>query len=344
MNDNQFDSPTLAPRPLPGLGCGRPVVWPSHIVQHQALSPAKLNLFLHVTGRRADGYHLLQSLFCPLQWGDTVVLTLAAQGLQQVCAGPQQVAPGWVFSRDGGLMHIPVEQDLAWRAALALVNKLPLPPQPMHLHLHVHKRIPEQAGLGGGSSNAATVLLLLNHALGQPFNLPYLAELALPLGADVPFFLHNSAAWVEGIGEHITPLVLPKGWVLIYKPPLACPTATIFANPGLERHSLPLIWPFAKNTAYLAPPNLPDLCIWLQIHTCNALQAVVGQTEPTWQVQFAAFAALCARYQALLVRMSGSGSAMFAVFAEQDFCQKALLAAEDLSLPGQWVACAWGAA
>jgi 4-diphosphocytidyl-2-C-methyl-D-erythritol kinase len=319
---------------------GEPV-WPQHAVQYQALSPAKLNLFLHVTGRKPDGYHLLQSLFCPLAWGDTLTLTVHSEshatpsGVQGASGALlSQNCPGWVLSRSGGLMHIPAERDLSWRAALAFARALPEPPQAVHVHLNVCKRIPEQAGLGGGSSNAATVLMLLNRALGQPLGLEALVGLALPLGADVPFFLYNSPAWVEGIGERICPMVLPRAWVLLYKPVMVCPTGTVFTHPALVRNSPNLPCPVASK-------SLRSVCQWLQQHTCNALQAVVAEAVPGWQAQFIAFSGLCAGHRALLMRMSGSGSAMFAVFEEEADCQKALLAGQALNLPGQWVVCPW---
>ncbi len=185
-------------------------------------APAKLNLFLHVTGRRADGYHELQTLFQLIDLCDTITISLREDGLIERPAGPAGVAP---------------EADLTLRAALALQQ---LTGVPQGADLRVHKRIPQGAGLGGGSSDAATVLLVLNELWECGLSLEELALLALPLGADVPVFIKGSSAWAEGIGERLTPVTLPDAWYVIIFPGVGMSTREVFQSPELTRNS-PLI-------------------------------------------------------------------------------------------------------
>jgi 4-diphosphocytidyl-2-C-methyl-D-erythritol kinase len=185
-------------------------------------APAKLNLFLHVTGRRADGYHELQTLFQLIDLCDTITITVRTDGRIERPTGPANVAP---------------EADLTLRAALALQRETGTM---LGADLQVRKRIPQGAGLGGGSSDAATALLALNELWGCRLSLDELALLALPLGADVPVFVQGSTAWAEGVGERLTPVSLPPAWYVIIYPGVALSTREVFQSPELTRNS-PLI-------------------------------------------------------------------------------------------------------
>jgi 4-diphosphocytidyl-2-C-methyl-D-erythritol kinase len=152
----------------------------------QLKSPAKLNLFLHITGRRANGYHELQTVFQLLDHTDTVNLALLEdERIELQCSG----------------LDIPETENLAWRAARLLQHRYNCQ---KGAAIHIDKYIPDGGGLGGGSSNAATVLLGLNQLWGLGLSLPELADLGLSLGADVPVFVHGNSAWAEGIGEILT--------------------------------------------------------------------------------------------------------------------------------------------
>jgi 4-diphosphocytidyl-2-C-methyl-D-erythritol kinase len=179
-------------------------------------SPAKLNLFLHVVGRRADGYHLLQSAFVLIDWCDTIHVEARADGrLQRHDLG----AP------------LPAD-DLCLRAARALQQAATAAGG---ADITIHKRVPWGAGLGGGSSNAATVLLALNRLWQLHWPRQRLLQVAQQLGADVPFFVGGSHALVEGVGERLTPMQLAPQWFAVVKPPAAIATAEIFASPALKR-------------------------------------------------------------------------------------------------------------
>ncbi|KAB2899842.1 MAG: 4-(cytidine 5'-diphospho)-2-C-methyl-D-erythritol kinase [Burkholderiaceae bacterium] len=187
-------------------------------------APAKLNLFLHITGRRADGYHLLQSVFMLVDWCDTLHFERRADGL---------------VSREdlGGGPPLPPD-DLIVRAARALQSATGCREG---AHIGVAKRIPAQAGMGGGSSDAATTLLALNRLWGLGLGRAQLQAIGLTLGADVPFFLCGRSAWVEGIGDIIRPLEkshrLPPARFLVVKPSAGLDTKSIFLSPALKRDS-----------------------------------------------------------------------------------------------------------
>jgi 4-diphosphocytidyl-2-C-methyl-D-erythritol kinase len=185
-------------------------------------APAKLNLFLHVTGRRTDGYHELQTLFQLIDLCDTVTISLRGDGLIERPVGPAGVAP---------------EADLTLRAALALQRASGTG---QGADLRVHKRIPQGGGLGGGSSDAATALLALNELWDCGLSVEDLASLALPLGADVPVFIRGSSAWAEGVGERLTPVSLPEAWYVIIYPGVGISTQEVFQSAELTRNS-PLI-------------------------------------------------------------------------------------------------------
>jgi 4-diphosphocytidyl-2-C-methyl-D-erythritol kinase len=182
-------------------------------------APAKLNLFLHIVGRRDDGYHLLQTAFQLLDWGDTVRLRVRDDGV----VAPASELPG--VSADG---------DLTLRAARALRVRSGTP---LGVDVAIQKRIPMGAGLGGGSSDAATVLVVLNQLWGTGLSDDALAEIGLSLGADVPVFVRGHSAWAEGVGETLTPMQLPPRTYVILDPRVHVSTAAFFQEPELTRNS-----------------------------------------------------------------------------------------------------------
>jgi 4-diphosphocytidyl-2-C-methyl-D-erythritol kinase len=183
------------------------------------LSPAKLNLFLHITGRRSDGYHELQTLFQLLDWGDQLTFT------------PNQ--SGTITLESTGT-DIPMENNLVVSAARLLQKGS------LGAHIELQKHIPTGAGLGGGSSNAASTLLALNHLWGLRLPQSQLQTLGAGLGADVPVFVGAHTAWAEGIGEILTPIELPERWYLILVPDCHVSTAQIFSHRQLTRNSIPI--------------------------------------------------------------------------------------------------------
>ena len=185
--------------------------------QHDWPAPAKINLFLHVVGRRADGYHLLQTVFRFLDFGDSLRCEPRSDG-RIVLATP---LPG-----------VPPEMDLTVRAAAALRAATGAT---AGVTLHLDKRLPMGGGLGGGSSDAATTLLALNRLWGTGLDSPQLQRLGLMLGADVPIFVHGRTAFAEGVGERFTDVELPAAWYLVLVPDVAVPTAAIFRSAQLRR-------------------------------------------------------------------------------------------------------------
>ena len=254
-------------------------------------APAKLNLFLHVVGRRADGYHLLQSVFVLIDWCDTLHFERRSDGRLQ--------------RHDLGAA-LPAD-DLSLRAARALQQASGTP---LGADLSVMKRVPWGAGLGGGSSDAASTLLALNRLWGLHWPRARLQQLALPLGADVPFFIGGQNAFVGGIGEQLTPL--PIGSLVdrrfaVVKPAEAIATAAIFGSPQLARNTDAVIV-----MSFLADAQLAAK-LWTG-YGRNDLQPpaeascpAVTQVADWLQTQFGNS------------RMSGSGSAVFARVNESDF-------------------------
>jgi len=237
-------------------------------------APAKLNLFLHINGRRADGYHDLQTMFQLLDWGDEIGIEVTDDPRIERIEGPADIDPA---------------TDLAVRAALALQRANGAR---QGARIRVRKRVPVGGGLGGGSSDAATVLLVLNRLWGTSLTPAELASLGLALGSDVPIFVHGSSAWAEGRGEKLTPLELPEAWYLVVHPGVAVATAEIFQAPELTRNS-PII-----TIRALSPGQTRNDC------------------EPVVRSRYPAVAAaldwLGARATA---RLSGTGSCVFASFA-----------------------------
>ena len=196
---------------------------------YDVAAPAKLNLFLHITGRRGDGYHLLQSVFMLIDWCDTLNFELRRDG----CVTREDLAAS-----------LPPD-DLIVRSARALQAATGTR---LGAHIGVHKRVPAQAGMGGGSSDAASTLLALNRLWQLDLPLSALKRIGLALGADVPFFLGGRNAWVEGIGEKITPIQLPIGRFLVVKPAQGLETRSIFSDPALKRDTeTAIISGFAAN-------------------------------------------------------------------------------------------------
>jgi 4-diphosphocytidyl-2-C-methyl-D-erythritol kinase len=236
-------------------------------------APAKLNLFLHVVGRRADGYHLLQTLFRFIDYGDTLRLRPRADGR---------------IERAGDVPGVAPEQDLTIRAASALREASGTR---AGVTVELHKRLPLGAGLGGGSSDAATVLIALNRLWGLGWARSRLQALALQLGADVPVFVFGRSAFAEGVGERLLAVELPPAWYLVLMPPLAVSTAAIFSAPDLTRDSSPI-----KITRFSAGPGRNDL----EAVACRRYPVVAEHLA--WLRQHAAAA------------MTGSGACVFAAF------------------------------
>lgn len=244
---------------------------------HDIPAPAKLNLFLHITGRRADGYHLLQSVFMLIDWADTLHF---------------ERRPGGQISREDLLAPLPAD-DLILRAARMLQT---VTGTAEGAHIAIEKRLPAQAGLGGGSSDAASTLLALNHLWKLGLNLEQLCAIGLQLGADLPFFLRGHNAWVEGIGEAVTPVNLSPRSVLVVKPADGLETRAIFSDSALKRDSIPAII-----SGFAADPQA-----FLK-EARNDLQPVAQRLCPGVTQALDWLASL-----GLAGRMTGSGSAVFA--------------------------------
>lgn len=185
-------------------------------------APAKLNLFLHVTARRADGYHELQTLFQLIDLCDTITITVTDDGRIERPLGPANLAP---------------EDDLTVRAARVLKQASGTG---LGATLGVHKRIPQGGGLGGGSSDAATALLALNELWDCRLPIEELSRLGVFLGADVPVFVEGSSAWAEGLGERLSPVSVPTRWYVVIYPGVGVSTREVFQSAELTRDS-PLI-------------------------------------------------------------------------------------------------------
>ncbi|MDM0105045.1 4-(cytidine 5'-diphospho)-2-C-methyl-D-erythritol kinase [Variovorax sp. J22R24] len=250
-------------------------------------APAKLNLFLHITGRRADGYHLLQSVFMLIDWCDTLHVERRDDG---------------VISREDLTTELP-DDDLIVRAAKALQGHARTG---QGAHIGIAKHVPAQAGMGGGSSDAATCLLALNRLWGLDLPLQKLEEIGLELGADVPFFLRGHNAWVEGIGEKITPITLPAGAFAVVKPPAGLDTRMIFAAPDLQRST-----PAAIISGFAAHSEA-EVSGFRFDFGHNDLQPVAQRLCPsvTEAIEWLG-------HQGFNARMTGSGSSVFATMPHE---------------------------
>lgn len=245
---------------------------------HNVLAPAKLNLFLHITGRRADGYHLLQSVFMLIDWCDTLHLDLKLDGTIQ---------------RIDLNTPLPAD-DLIVRAARALQSASGTS---LGVEIRIDKQIPAQAGMGGGSTDAASTLLALNKLWGLNWPVSKLLPLGLALGADVPFFLHGHNAWVEGIGEKISAVLVPPSRFVVVKPNAGIETARIFGSAALER---------ATKTA-----TISDFAAQPYDFGRNDLQPVAQALCPEVEMALQWLQSF-----GLKPRMTGSGSAVFAQLPE----------------------------
>lgn len=250
-------------------------------------APAKLNLFLHITGRRTDGYHLLQSVFRLLDWGDTVRLRVRADG---------------EISRQGdSVPGVAAADDLTVRAA-QLLKKVINGTQ--GADIAIEKRIPAGGGFGGGSSDAATVLVALDLLWGAGLSVDELAVLGLQLGADVPVFVRGANAWAEGVGERLTPVELPPAWYVLADPGVHSPTAVLFQAPELTRDA--------------APVTIRDFVSGMPLG--NVFEPVLRAREPAVESLFAVLA------QIGRPRLTGSGSGCFVEFADRESADRALQA------------------
>ncbi len=268
--------------------------------------PAKVNLYLKVVRRRPDGYHDLVTIMQPISLADELRLHLQAEGLTCECSRPD-------LPRDAG--------NLAVRAVLAFQQATG---QHFGVHVELRKHIPVAAGLGGGSSNAAGVLRALNEATGTPLTPARLAEVARTLGADVPFFLLDGPALARGIGDRLTPVVLPPMWLALANPGVAVSTASVYA--GLQP-------PFD-------PPDDSQVAHMLREHPAtwlhNDLEGVTLRRHP--EVAFCKEA--LQRLGAQGVLMSGSGPTVFGLFADPS--SAAAAAAQLQAQTGYWTAAVRG--
>lgn len=248
------------------------------------LAPAKLNLFLHIIGRRSDGYHLLQSAFQLIDWCDTV--TLSATKSNRI-------------SRTNPVAGIAAEEDLVIRAAALLQRKCHVP---IGAEIKLNKELPVGAGLGGGSSDAASTLIGLNALWNLQLSRTQLMSIGLELGADVPFFIHGSNAFVEGIGEVIQEIALPERRFIVIFPNRSIATKALFAHPELTRDHAP-ITVNGFLTSLLPDPTFVNDC-----------QAVAAQICPevNYAIDWITEALPGAKPQ-----MSGSGSSVFAAIPGQ---------------------------
>jgi len=256
----------------------RPAVEPAGL---RCPAPAKLNLFLHVIGRRADGYHLLQTLFRFLDYGDTLTVGIRPDG---------------AIRRIGDVPGVSEEQDLALRAGRLLQAASGTA---SGADIALDKRLPPGGGLGGGSSDAATVLIALNRLWGLRWTRARLQELALQLGADVPVFVFGRSAFAEGVGERLQAVALPPAWYLVLVPPVSVSTATVFADPELTRNSDPI-----KIHGFSAGPGRNDL----EGAVCRRYAQVAQCLD--WLRQFGPAA------------MTGSGASVFAAFDTEQAAQQ----------------------
>ena len=248
-------------------------------------APAKLNLFLRIPRRRADGYHELQTLFRILDWGDTVHLRLRKDGR--------------VRREGGSVAGVAEADDLMVRAANLLRTEANVD---KGADIHVEKRIPAGAGLGGGSSDAATVLRALDRLWGLDLGEDRLAALGLRLGADVPVFVRGRNAWAEGVGEVLTPVELPPAWYVLADPGVHVATAALFQAPELTRNA--------------APATIADFVSGAGLG--NAFEPVLRRREPAVEAVFEALARIGTP------RLTGSGSGCFVEFATRESAEAAL--------------------
>jgi 4-diphosphocytidyl-2-C-methyl-D-erythritol kinase len=263
-------------------------------------APAKLNLFLHVTGRRPDGYHLLQTAFQLIDRADLLHFSTREDG---------------VIRRSSGIEGVPEEEDLTVRAARLLHAELcgrhgtSFP----GVDIQIEKLLPMGGGLGGGSSDAATTLIALNHLWQGGLSRADLMSMGVQLGADVPFFIFGENAFAEGIGEALSPIVTPERWMVVIEPGVAVPTAAIFRAPELTRDTKPVkISDFSAAPEGFGKNDLQDVATRLFPPVSQALE---------WLGAFGN------------ARMTGSGACVFCPFEDERRADEVLQA-----VPGRWKA------
>ena len=272
---------------------------------HHCPAPAKLNLFLHVTGRRADGYHLLQSVFQLIDRADTLHFDLRDDDQ---------------IRRTTELKGVPQEQDLIVRALRLLQAEYQrrhgrLPPG---IDVAVEKILPMGGGLGGGSSDAATALMAANHLWQAGLSRQELMDLGLPLGADSPFFLFGETAFAEGIGEALQAVPGPDCWYVVIEPGVAVPTQAVFSAPDLTRDTKPVrIADFSSNTDSgirlgFGKNDLQDVAMRLFPPVAEAVEWLSGYGD---------------------ARMTGSGACVFCAFSSEDAADRVLA-----TMPRKWTA------
>ena len=255
-----------------------------------APAPAKLNLFLHIIGQRPDSYHELQTVFQLLDYGDELQLELTNDG---------------IISLIDNLNDVATIDNLVYRAAAALQQYTN---SNYGVTIKLHKKLPAGGGLGGGSSDAATTLLALNKLWQCGLSVSELAAIGLILGADIPVFIHGRTAWAEGIGEKLTPIVLPPKWYLVIHPQIMVSTAAIFGHKNLTRNSQAI-----------------TLAAFLEGQGRNDCESVVRNTYPAvdkalnWLSQYAK------------PSLTGTGACIFAEFSDKDSAEAVLA-----NLPATW--------
>lgn len=273
-------------------------------------APAKINLFLHVIGRRADGYHMLQTAFRMLDYGDELHFRVRADG---------------EIHRVNDVPGVPPEADLVVRAARLLKARTHCP---LGVDIRVDKRLPMGGGLGGGSSDAATTLLALNKLWRLGIERARLQAWALSLGADVPFFIYGRTALGEGVGEDLTVLDLPSQWYVVIEPQVAVPTPEIFRDQGLTRDTEAVIIsasPVGERSEQSAQAILQTIAK----HTRNDLQPVACRLYPQVQQALDALVPFSTEHGA--PRMSGSGACVFLPCAEKAHADEVVRAMEQVS-------------
>jgi len=255
-------------------------------------APAKLNLFLHVTGRRSDGYHLLQTVFQLLDRGDLLHF---------------KTNDGGAIRRTTDIPGVPEDTDLVIRAATLLKTAAGERAGHLGAEIAIEKRLPMGGGLGGGSSDAATTLMALNHLWRTGFSREQLMRLGLQLGADVPFFLFGRNAFAEGVGEALQAVPTPDCWYVVIEPGVFVPTAAIFSDPGLTRNTNPVkISDFSNASICFGKNDLQVVATRLHPPVAEAIR---------WLSQFGD------------ARMTGSGACVFCAFTQERQADEVLQAA-----------------
>ncbi|TQD42950.1 4-(cytidine 5'-diphospho)-2-C-methyl-D-erythritol kinase [Marilutibacter aestuarii] len=248
-------------------------------------APAKLNLFLHITGRREDGYHLLQTVFRLLDWGDTIRLR------------PRD--DGRIVRHGGSVPGVAEADDLTVRAARMLQKEANVG---KGVDICIEKRIPAGGGFGGGSTDAATVLVALDAMWGAGLGLDRLAAMGLSLGADVPVFVRGRNAWAEGVGERLTPITLPAAAYVLLDPGVHAPTAVLYGAPELTRDA--------------APATISDFVSGVPLG--NVFEPVLRARESAVDAAFSVLSGLGRP------RLTGSGSGCFVEFPSMGLAERAL--------------------